>query len=154
VRLVVTTPTSIVEDISGIRHIRAEDETGAFGILSGHADFVTVLPVSVVTWSSSDKEGFVLVRGGVLSVTNGDLVEIAARGAYRRDELENLDTVALEELKRADESEDITRKADTRLYLAAMRQVEHVLRAGRKSQSAPPLLKSWRDSEAPGDEAS
>ena len=31
-------------------HLRAEDDTGAFGILPGHADFLTVLAVSVVTW--------------------------------------------------------------------------------------------------------
>jgi F-type H+-transporting ATPase subunit epsilon len=30
--------------------VRAEDESGSFGILSGHADFLTALTVSVVAW--------------------------------------------------------------------------------------------------------
>ena len=60
-RFTVTTPTAVVEDVDDIRHIRAEDESGAFGILPGHADFVTVLPVSVVMWRAGDgREGFVL----------------------------------------------------------------------------------------------
>ncbi len=150
-KLVVTTPTSVVEEIDGIRHIRAEDETGAFGILPGHADFVTVLPVSVVTFACEEQKGFVLVRGGVLSVTGGDLVEIAARDAYRRDELEELGAHAVEELNRADESEDITRTADTRMYLAAMRQIEQVLRAGSKAQPAPPMLDRRREDGQRGD---
>ena len=46
---------------------RAEDRSGAFGIAPGHANFITLLPVSVVTWREANgKEGFVLVRGGVL----------------------------------------------------------------------------------------
>ncbi len=150
-KLIVMTPTSVVAEVADIRHIRAEDETGAFGILPGHADFVTVLPVSVVTWATGEREGYVLVRGGVLSVTNGDLVEIAARDAYRQDELEDLGTFALEELKRADETEDISRTADTRLYLAAMRQIEHVLRSGHKARAAPLVVDGRSGREMSGE---
>lgn len=139
--LVVTTPTSIVVDVDGVRHVRAEDSTGAFGIEQGHADFVTLLPVSVVTWrDAAGKERFVLVRAGVLSVHDGDLVEIAARGAYRDDELEDLGEGALEELRRAEESEDVTRVTDTRLHLATMRQIERVLRDGSAPRTPPPFL--------------
>ncbi|MEJ2130708.1 MAG: F0F1 ATP synthase subunit epsilon, partial [Gammaproteobacteria bacterium] len=65
-RLVVTTPISVVVDEADVRHVRAEDESGAFGILPGHADFVTVLAISVITWRSHrDEEHHVAVRGGV-----------------------------------------------------------------------------------------
>jgi len=48
-RLSITTPLSKVIEAEGITYLRAEDETGAFGILPGHADFLTTLTVSVVT---------------------------------------------------------------------------------------------------------
>jgi F-type H+-transporting ATPase subunit epsilon len=147
-RLVVTTPTKVVEDVERVRHIRAEDATGAFGILPGHADFVTVLPVSVVTWRNrEDREGFVLVRGGVLSVRGGDRVEIAARGAYREEELAGLSEAALAELRQSEEVEELTRTADTRMHLAMMRQIERVLRAGREG-SAQPVLGRRSEGEA------
>lgn len=140
-RLVVATPTSIVADVDGIRHVRAEDRTGAFGIAPGHADFLTLLPVSVVSWRGEDgAEGYALVRGGVLSVHDGDLVEVAARGAYREEDLAQLGDTALEQLRRADESEDETRTTDTRLHLATMRQIERLLRAGAAGRKVPPLL--------------
>lgn len=147
-RLLVTTPTAVVEDVTDLTHLRAEDATGAFGILPGHADFVAVLPVSVVTWSGDGREAFVLIRGGVLRVSGGDLIEIAARGAWREDQLEELGPSALEDLQRADETEDVTRTADTRLHLAAMRQIERVLRAGRDGPGTPPRLDRQSDETA------
>jgi F-type H+-transporting ATPase subunit epsilon len=83
----------------------------------------------------------VLVRGGVLTVHDGRLVEIAARGAFRRDDLAALGRDAIREaLERADEMEDISRTSDTRLHLATMRQIERVLQAGRGDGSALPSL--------------
>lgn len=140
-RLLVATPTAVVEDLDGIAHFRAEDETGAFGVLPGHADFVTVLPVSVVTWRAQDgKEGFVVVRGGVLTVSGGKLVEIAARGAIAGAELATLGKEALRRLEQEDEEEIGTRSAEARLHLAAIRQVERVLSAGREGAGLPPRL--------------
>jgi F-type H+-transporting ATPase subunit epsilon len=141
-RLVVSTPTAIATNVDNVRHIRAEDETGAFGIMAGHADFLTVLPISVVTWDCGGAaEGFVLVRGGVLTVHDGTLVEIAARGAFSRDDLASLGRDAVRDLERADEMEDISRVSDTRLHLATMRQIERVLEAGRGGGSALPSLR-------------
>jgi len=140
-RLVVTTPTAVIEDVGSLCHIRAEDETGAFGILQGHADFVTILPVSVITWrAADDREGFVLVWGGFLSVRNGNLVEVAARNAFRQGELSALGETALEELVQSRSFEEETRTSEARLHLATIRQVEAVLRAGRYGKSAPPML--------------
>jgi F-type H+-transporting ATPase subunit epsilon len=147
-RLVVTTPTALVVDAADIAHMRAEDATGAFGILPRHADFVTVLPVSVVTWRGKDgREGFVLVRRGVLTMREGEVVEIAARGAYSKQDLAALGETAIEDLRRADETEDVVRTADTRLHLATMRQIERVLRAGREAQSMPPTLERRPDTD-------
>jgi F0F1-type ATP synthase epsilon subunit len=46
-RLTVSTPLAVVVDADDVAHLRAEDETGAFGIMPDHADFLTVLTISV-----------------------------------------------------------------------------------------------------------
>jgi F-type H+-transporting ATPase subunit epsilon len=149
-RLIVSTPTAVVENVDAVRHVRAEDATGAFGILPGHTDFVTVLPVSVVTWSAEDgREGFVLIRKGVMTVKGGETVEIAARGAYRDDELQELGKTVLEELNLSDETEGVFRTSDTRLHLATMRQIEKVLRAERGTETIPPRLSGRGEATEP-----
>ncbi len=149
-RLIVTTPTALVEDVEGVREVRAEDETGAFAIRPGHADFVTVLPVSIVTWRDAAREGFVAVRRGVLSVRAGKLVEIAARGAYREDQLASLGDAALEELQQADDAEDVSRKSEARLHLATIRQIERMLRGGSDTSSLAPQLTPRQTPSRPG----
>ena len=95
-RLLVTTPTSVVLDAGDVTHVRAEDETGAFGIQPGHADFITVLAISVVTWRNHRaEEHHLAVRGGVLTVRDGELVEIATREAVGEDTLGDLGRVVL-----------------------------------------------------------
>lgn len=77
-RLTVATPLTITLDADEVVHVRAEDETGAFGILAGHADFLTALTVSVITWRDRDgPEHYVAVRGGMLQVRGGDKVLVA-----------------------------------------------------------------------------
>ena len=71
-RLLITDPTAIIADHADVASVRAEDESGSFGILTGHADLLTVLTVSVVSWRHTDgKAGYCAVRRGVLSVQGG-----------------------------------------------------------------------------------
>ena len=49
-RLLITTPTAVVIDDPDVVAVRAEDESGGFGILKGHADLLTALTVSIVSW--------------------------------------------------------------------------------------------------------
>ena len=51
----VTTPLAVTVDETGVTSIRAEDASGGFGILPGHADFLTVLDASVVRWHGADE---------------------------------------------------------------------------------------------------
>ena len=68
-KLNIVTPLSVVVE-SDIRSLRAEDKSGSFGILTGHADFLTSLTVSVVSWTTlTGTAGYCAVRGGVLTVT-------------------------------------------------------------------------------------
>ncbi len=142
-RLLVTTPMSVVVDAKPVSHVRAEDETGAFGILPGHADFMTVLAVSVITWRNhSDIEHHVAVRGGVLMVRDGDVVEVATRDAVGEDSLRQLGDAVLEQFRNDAHAEEESRFSATRLHLAAIRQVQRYLEAGRQplSQGLPPSL--------------
>jgi F-type H+-transporting ATPase subunit epsilon len=78
VRLLITDPTEVVADHPDVVSLCAEDESGGFGILTGHADLLTVLPVSVVSWRHADgKMGYCAVRRGVLTVQGGKTIAIA-----------------------------------------------------------------------------
>ena len=138
-KLVVATPTEIVEDVDDIVSVRANDDTGAFGIQPGHADFLTVLPISVVSWRTKTRSGVVVIRGGILTVQGGSRIDIAARGAWREDQLSDLGSSAIAELQREDSDEDVTRKSEHRLHLATMRQIERLLRGARKETTTPRL---------------
>ena len=53
-RLRIVTPLAVVIDEDGVLALRAEDASGSFGILERHADFLTSLAISVVSWTSRD----------------------------------------------------------------------------------------------------
>lgn len=140
-RLMVTTPAAVIVDANTVRHVRAEDETGAFGILPGHADFITALALSVITWrNSADEEHHVAVRGGVLTVRDGNLVEVATREAVGEDTLRRLGRAVLERFREEAAAEEESRVSATRLHLAAIRQLQRYLEAGRQPipRAAPP----------------
>lgn len=132
-KLLVTTPMSTVLDAENVTHVRAEDSTGAFGILPGHADFITVLDVSVITWRGPHQdEHHIAVRGGILSVRGGNSVEIATREAIGEDTLQQLGASVLERFRQETEAEAESRFSGTRLQLAAIRQLQRYLASGRQ----------------------
>jgi F-type H+-transporting ATPase subunit epsilon len=140
VRLTVTTPLAIVIEVSDVAHLRAEDETGAFGILPGQADFLTALAVSVASWRDDrGVEHHVAVRGGMLEVRDGDAIEIATPEAVRADDLHRLESEVLAKFRRQLVEEQVARTDAQRLYLAAIRQIARFLRTeGAPAMSAPP----------------
>jgi F-type H+-transporting ATPase subunit epsilon len=130
-RLVVTTPSGIVVDVAVVRHVRAEDDTGAFGLLSHHADLLTVLAISVVTWrDEDDREHHVAVRGGVLTMTGGARIEIATREAECGDDLETLERVVVARYRAYVEASAAASSETARLEGAMVRQVLRYLRPG------------------------
>lgn len=130
-RLLVTTPTTVIMDADDIVHVRAEDETGAFGILGGHADFVTVLTASVLSWrDASGTEGHVALRGGVLTVLDGQLVQVASRDAVLGDDLEALERNVVAAYREQEDKERQARLAETRLQMAAIHRVRQYLQPG------------------------
>ena len=131
-RLLITTPTAVVVNAPDVVAVRAEDESGSFGILQGHADFLTALTVSVVSWRRADeRQQFCAVRRGVLSVTNGASVAIATREAIAGDDLAPLEQVVLAQFRDTLEAERATRTESLQLQMKAIRQIVRFLRPER-----------------------
>jgi F-type H+-transporting ATPase subunit beta len=130
--LTVTTPLAIITKAENVAHVRAEDDTGAFGILRGHADFLTALAISVVSWRDDrGAEHHVAVRGGMLAVSGGDTITVATREAVADDDLHRLETEVLASFQRRSEEEITARTDAQRLYLAAIRRIYGFLRPDR-----------------------
>jgi len=131
-RLRIVTPLSVVLD-EDVNSLRAEDESGTFGVLPGHAPFLTALAISIVSWRKADVEGFCAVRGGVLTVGGGvsaTSVDIATREAVPGDDLATLDAEVLARFQ-SDADEERTEHVETvRLQLNAIRRMVSRLKAG------------------------
>ena len=133
-KLSIVTPLSIVVDEDGVLAVRAEDATGSFGILPRHADFVTSLAVSVVSWQSSNgTRHYCAIRRGVLSVVGGHDIVVATREAVQGDDLAILDKTVLTRIHADIESERTENVESTRLRLNAIRQIMHHLRSGHRA---------------------
>ena len=131
-RLTISTPASILVDAEVILALRAEDESGSFGILPGHADFLTVLTPSVLRWHAAGNiERFCAVEEGVLRVSRGRSVNIACRTGVLGDSLAALETqIAASHAKRVDTARQ-ARVEQTRLHAQAVRQLLRYLRPNR-----------------------
>jgi F-type H+-transporting ATPase subunit epsilon len=131
-KLRIFTPLAAVVDEEGVLAVRAEDASGGFGILPGHADFLTSLAISVVSWKSSGGERcYCAVRRGVLFVTSGKDVAIATREAITGSDLATLDETVLVRFRADIEVERTEHVASTRLQLSAIRQIMRHLRPDR-----------------------
>jgi F-type H+-transporting ATPase subunit epsilon len=129
-RLVISEPARVVADNDDVVSVRAEDASGSFGILPGHADLITVLTPSVVAWRHADgRPGWCAVRRGVLSVHDGNKVAIATRQAQLGDDLASLEHAVLDRYRAELDAERRGRVAATRLHAAAIREIIRALRS-------------------------
>lgn len=134
-RLRIATPGGLAVDIPEVRYVRAEDATGAFGIQTGHTEFVTTLAVSVLMWrDASGAEHHAALRGGVLRVSAGRLVEVAAREAIIGERLEDLEGAVLGRMREAADAEAKARTRATQLHASVVR---HLYRYVRGERSLP-----------------
>lgn len=138
-RLTITTPTTVLVDSIDVVAVRAEDESGGFGVLPGHADLLTVLPASVVRWRErSGATRFCAVRGGVFTVSDGERVAIACRQGTTGDDLAELETDVRNMRKAQAEADKSARVEQMRLHAHAVRQLMRYLRPDRPSEFGPP----------------
>lgn len=120
--LSIITPLSIVIN-EPVISLRAMDASGSFGILPGHAEFLTRLAVSVVSWTTeSGVTRHCAVRGGALSVTGADIA-VATREAVVGDDLETLDREVLARFRADLDVERSEHVSTTRLQLDVMRKI-------------------------------
>jgi len=127
-RLLITDPVAIAVDADDVASVRAEDASGSFGILAGHADFLTTLSISVVSWRHADgRVGFCAVRKGVLTVSAGRDISIATREAHVGDDLDELETVVLAGYRAHVEGERTERTASAKLRMLAIRHMVEAL---------------------------
>lgn len=140
-KLSVATPLAIVVEADHVAHLRAEDDSGAFGILPGHADFLTALSLSVATWrDEAGHEHHVALRGGTLEVRDGDTIRIATREAVADDDLGRLEREVLASFRCHTEEEAKARLDAQRLYLAAIRQICRFLNSARPAGPSDAFL--------------
>ncbi len=129
-RIRVATPAGIVVDKDDVSYVRAEDRTGAFGIQPRHADFVTKLAISVVTFrGAGGTEHHLAVRGGVLRVRGGQSIDIATREAVVGQQLADLQSAVLQRLRQAAESEATAKTEAARLNAAVARHLSRYVQA-------------------------
>ena len=132
-RLRIVTPLAVVIDKEGVVAVRAEDATGSFGILPHHADFLTSLAISVVSWESGDTtRHYCAVRRGVLTVRSGHDIDVATREAVPGDDLATLDETVLGRFRADIEAERTEYTESTRLHLNAIRQIMRQLRPDQR----------------------
>jgi F-type H+-transporting ATPase subunit epsilon len=137
-KLAIVTPLATLARAEDIAHVRAEDPSGGFGVLPGHADFLTVLAISVLTWKDAGgRERHAAVRGGMLSVRGGGEVIVATPQAVISDDLHRLETEVLTRYRRELEEERAARTESQRLHVAAIRQIMRLLRP-ETHHAAPP----------------
>lgn len=133
-RLRIVTPLSVVVD-EEIASLRAEDASGSFGILPGHASFLTALAISIVSWYRAGGDGpgierFCAVRGGMLTVTNGVTVAVATREAVVGNDLATLDSEVLAQFQSDADAERVEHVETVQLQLNAIRRMVSRLHPG------------------------
>ena len=130
-RLRIVTPLSVVVD-EDADSLRAQDASGSFGIRPGHAQFLTALAVSILSWKTTGVERFCALRGGVLTVTGGNTIAIAiaTREAVAGDDLATLDAQVLARFQSDADEERIEHVETMRLQMHAVRQMISRLRTG------------------------
>jgi F-type H+-transporting ATPase subunit epsilon len=125
----VTTPEHVLVESDDVAAVRAEDQSGSFGILPGHADLLTVLVPSVVRWRTADGAArFCAVRGGVFTVSAGHNVAVACREGVVGDSLEDLEAKVRAVRAQQLEADRKARVEQVRQHALAVRQLLRYLR--------------------------
>lgn len=138
IHLVLADLTRVVVDAEGVRSVRTEDASGSFGLLPGHADLLTVLPLAVLSWRDrANTWHHCALRGGVLTMRGGCELRVAAREAMPGDDLETLEHEMLERMAERQRRDDEARRTVRQLELSALRELLRPLHGGTISGAAP-----------------
>ncbi|MBU2963206.1 F0F1 ATP synthase subunit epsilon [Citreicella sp. C3M06] len=142
VTLTVTTPLAVAVCETDVTSIRAEDRSGGFGLLPGHADFLTILGASVLRWrKSSGPWEYCALRGGVLQMHGGTTVDVACREAVRGHDLASLEALVWQTIDDEIDAARQARSEQTRLHATAIRSL---IRQLGTSHAGRPLAEDFR----------
>ncbi len=87
----IVTPTKIYE--RNIKAVRLKDESGFFGIMKGHIDFLTALEPSLCYYlDERDRETFLAIDGGIARIREG-LLTITSRDVFESDDAGELSEI-------------------------------------------------------------
>jgi len=136
--LTIATPLNVLVQADEVIALRAEDESGGFGIRPGHADLLTVLVPCVVRWrTSAGATHFCAVDGGVFRVTLGSQISIACHEAILGESLESLEPRVREVRASQKDADRRARVEDLRLHAHTVRQLLKYLRPGGADAGGP-----------------
>lgn len=149
--LTIATPMEVLVDEPAATSVRAEDESGGFGILPGHTDFLTALPASVVRWRGPDGVlHFCALRAGLMTVSEGQRVAIACREGILGDDLAALEAQVAKLRAEEADAERRTRVEQMRLHARAVRQLMRLLRPGQPGAlEHPPAMSRGSEGDRP-----
>jgi F-type H+-transporting ATPase subunit epsilon len=121
-KLRIVTPLAVIAE-ADFTSLRAEDASGGFGILQGHAAFLTALTISIVSWRQGAVETFCALRGGTLVVTGGTTVTITTREAVLGTDLATLDAEVLARFRTEGEAERTEHVETMQLQINVIRRM-------------------------------
>ncbi|WP_281951236.1 F0F1 ATP synthase subunit epsilon [Nitrosophilus kaiyonis] len=105
--LIIISPTKklIIKDIE---FFRGEDESGTFGILAHHIEFLTILTRSIGIIKKDGKEQYIALNKGILRFNDNKLF-ITTREFIISDKLEMLKDIIDKKFKKIEEQEKVFR---------------------------------------------
>jgi F-type H+-transporting ATPase subunit epsilon len=102
-KLKIVTPLKTFERVT--KYIRLKDETGFFGIMKDHIDFLTILVPSLGYYIDiNDREVFLAVNGGVLSVKERVTI-LTSREVFESENAEKLSEIIESTILKRDKTE-------------------------------------------------
>lgn len=122
--LVVTTPLQVIARANGVTSFRAEDESGAFGILPGHVDLLSVLKSCVVRWREGESPWrYCALHGGILTVAHGKVIRIACREGVLGTDLPTLNRQVKRQREIESQLASSARIGQAQLHARAIRKI-------------------------------
>jgi F-type H+-transporting ATPase subunit epsilon len=93
-----------------VRHVRLRDGSGFFGVMKGHADFLTVLVPSLCYYLDTDgREVFLAVDEGIFTVRDG-VATLAAREVFESEDAGKLSEIIESAFENRRKSEETLRE--------------------------------------------
>ena len=119
--ITILTPTQKIK-IKDVSFFRGEDESGTFGILANHIEFITVLTQSIAIVKKKEIEEFYAFNKGILRFANNSLT-ISTREFAKSKNLKELKEIITNRFKKIEESEKVFRQNISKLEKEFMKKM-------------------------------